>query len=80
MISELGFALCDDEGRYVQVDFGRLSIASLYLPSGSSGAERQAQKFAFLEKYQAILAAQLASGREFIITGDFNIVHRDIDI
>ena len=41
----------DDEGRYVRADFGNLSVISLYLPSGSSGEERQASKFRFLDAF-----------------------------
>jgi len=43
----LGWPHADKEGRYLQADFGKLSIASLYMPSGSSGEERQAIKFDF---------------------------------
>ena len=32
----MGIAEFDAEGRFVQVDFGNLSVISLYLPSGSS--------------------------------------------
>src|SRR6185503_12224695 len=37
----LGIAEIDAEGRYLRADFGKLSVISVYLPSGSSGAERQ---------------------------------------
>ena len=40
----------DREGRYLQLDFGSLSVASLYLPSGSSSDERQVAKFDFLAR------------------------------
>ena len=76
----LGFDLADTEGRYIQADFDGLSVASLYLPSGSSGDERQAQKYIFLDAYLAILKQQKRQKREFIICGDFNIVHKEIDI
>ena len=45
IITGLGWPHADKEGRYIQADFGHLSIASLYLPSGSSGDERQKIKF-----------------------------------
>jgi len=80
IICELGFAGCDDEGRYIQIDLGNLSIASLYLPSGSSGDLRQQKKYDFLDQYLDALKQQMASGRDYIITGDFNIVHKEIDI
>ncbi len=80
VITELGFPVADTEGRYIQADFGNLSVVSLYLPSGSSGLERQALKFEFMRQYLPILQAQLASGRDFVIGGDWNIVHKEIDI
>ena len=76
----LGLTTADTEGRYIQADFGNLSIVSLYLPSGSSGEERQAKKFEFMDHYLEILQQQHNSGREFIICGDWNIVHTEKDI
>ena len=70
----------DDEGRYLQVDFGNLSIASLYLPSGSSSEERQAAKFRFMEDFYPVMQGMIKEGREYILCGDWNIVHKEIDI
>ncbi len=80
VVTGLGWPCPDTEGRYIQIDLGDLSIVSLYLPSGSSGDHRQAHKIEFMERYQAILAEQLQTGRSWIICGDWNIVHREIDI
>ena len=44
VIDKLGWDEFDREGRYVEARFGDLSVVSLYLPSGSSGPERQASK------------------------------------
>lgn len=79
-ISQLGWEIADKEGRYLQVDFGELSVASLYLPSGTSGDERQQYKFEFMERYQPILKAQQQNGRHYILCGDWNIAHRAIDL
>lgn len=75
----LGIGWADDEGRYIQFNYDDLSIASIYIPSGSSGAERQAYKMDFLYKYKNILQEQF-NNRRFIICGDVNIVHKEIDI
>ncbi|MBK2124257.1 exodeoxyribonuclease III [Fangia hongkongensis] len=77
---KLGIDWADNEGRYIQFDYDTLSIASIYIPSGSSGEERQAYKMDFLAKYQEILAQQIKANRSFIICGDVNIVHKEIDI
>jgi len=76
----LGWSLADHEGRYLQLDFGNLSIASVYLPSGSSGAERQQLKYHFMEKFAKDLQRFRCQHREYIICGDWNIVHKAIDI
>jgi exodeoxyribonuclease-3 len=70
----------DAEGRYIQADFGKLSVASLYLPSGSSKEERQQIKFSFMKRYSERLKKMRRQRREFIICGDWNIVHKEIDI
>lgn len=76
----LGWHEADTEGRYIQADFGRLSIASLYLPSGTSGELRQNVKYDFLEKYTAVLKKQVQEDRDYILCGDWNIAHKNIDL
>jgi len=76
----LGFDEFDREGRYVQADFGRLSLASIYFPSGSSSAERQQAKFRFLDLMLPWLRQRRRERREYILCGDWNIAHRAIDL
>lgn len=80
VIEGVGVADIDAEGRYLQADFGNLSIVSLYLPSGSSGEHRQAAKFYFMEQFYPVLQSLMASGRELILCGDWNIAHKEIDL
>lgn len=75
-----GFEEFDAEGRFVRMDAGDLTISSLYVPSGTSGPERQAIKETFLARLTAFLAALKAEGRRTIVCGDFNIAHREIDV
>ena len=70
----------DAEGRYVQADFGNLSIISLYQPSGSSGPHRQAAKFRFLESFGPHLKKLKRAKREVLLCGDWNIAHQPIDL
>ncbi|MBC7574888.1 MAG: exodeoxyribonuclease III [Herminiimonas sp.] len=70
----------DAEGRYIQCDFGNLSVISVYCPSGSSSPERQLAKFRFMAVFFPHLAALKASGREIVICGDWNIAHHPIDL
>jgi exodeoxyribonuclease-3 len=80
IIKGLGWTVADDEGRYVQLDFGQLSIVSLYLPSGTSGEERQAVKYDFLDRYEKHLKGLGKEKREYIICGDWNIAHTKLDL
>ncbi|MBS0510197.1 MAG: exodeoxyribonuclease III [Proteobacteria bacterium] len=80
VVEGLGIADIDAEGRYLQLDFGPLSVVSLYLPSGSSSEERQQIKFGFMARFAPHLAELRASGREVVVCGDWNIAHREIDL
>jgi len=80
VITGLGFGTADREGRYVAIDLGSVWVASLYMPSGTSGAERQSIKFDFLELYAAYLQQLKNTGKDYIICGDWNIAHRAIDL
>lgn len=81
----LGWPIADEEGRFIQIDYdntpqGNISIASIYLPSGSSSDEAQAKKYKFLDAFLPVLSAWRESGRHFILCGDWNIAHRNIDL
>jgi exodeoxyribonuclease III len=80
MIHGFGEAEFDREGRYLEARVGELSVVSLYLPSGSAGPERQASKFRFLEAFSPHLARLRRSRRRYILSGDWNIAHRPIDL
>ncbi len=80
IITETGFHYCDNEGRYLQFDYPGLSIISIYLPSGTSGEERQQVKFECLDWFREHLLELKKAGRELIICGDYNIAHKQIDL
>jgi exodeoxyribonuclease-3 len=80
VIVGLGIDEFDAEGRYICADFTDYSVVSLYLPSGSSGEERQGVKFKFMEAFLPHLQELRASGREVIVCGDWNIAHKEIDL
>ena len=76
----IGWSDMDSEGRFIQADYGNLSVVSLYLPSGTSGEERQNFKYKAMEYFEKWLLKARKSEREFIICGDFNIAHKEIDL
>ena len=75
-----GFEDMDAEGRYIQADLGKLSVVSLYLPSGTSGEERQQIKYSFMDRFEEKMKAMRRKRREFVICGDWNIAHKNIDL
>lgn len=74
----------DAEGRILRADWQGLSVVSAYLPSGSSGDERQQAKYRFLDHYErwidALMQEHNDTGREFILCGDWNIAHHEADL
>ncbi|MDH3561717.1 MAG: exodeoxyribonuclease III, partial [Gammaproteobacteria bacterium] len=80
VISGLGWPDMDAEGRYIEARFGPLSVASVYLPSGSSSEERQDVKFDFLERFMPYLHQLRCKRRDYILCGDWNIAHKEIDL
>lgn len=70
----------DSEGRYLEVQVGNLSVASFYLPSGSSKEERQVFKYEMMDFFLPYIKEKAATGRDIIICGDWNIAHTKEDI
>ena len=80
VVTGFGHPEFDSEGRYLQADFPNLSVVSVYMPSGSSGPHRQASKYRFLDAFLPHLQRLVASGREVVLCGDWNIAHQPIDL
>ncbi len=80
VIVGLGIPEFDQEGRYIEAQYGNLSVVSLYLPSGSSGEERQAVKFKFMQAFMPHMLELKKSGREVLLCGDWNIAHTEKDL
>ncbi|MGF1548670.1 MAG: exodeoxyribonuclease III [Thiotrichales bacterium] len=80
IITRMGCTEFDTEGRYLEARFGALAVASLYVPSGSSGPERQASKDRFLDFFLPYLEQLRQQPRAYVICGDWNIAHRPIDL
>jgi len=80
VIYEMGIDKYDTEGRFLRLDFGDISLFSTYFPSGSSGDARQAFKMQFLADYLQFVKEYISAGKNIIVSGDFNICHKEIDI
>ncbi|MBC9716839.1 exodeoxyribonuclease III [Streptomyces sp. TRM66268-LWL] len=79
-----GSAEFDTSGRYVEIDLPGVTVASLYLPSGEAGTEKQDEKYRFMGEFLAYLkelkARAAADGREVVVCGDWNICHQEADL
>jgi exodeoxyribonuclease-3 len=80
VLTKLGWAPFDDEGRYIEARYGKLSVVSFYIPSGTSGDERQQFKFKAMDWLSGIFADWRKSRREYVLCGDWNIVRSEKDI
>jgi len=83
VVTGFGCGEFDAEGRYVETRYDtarrKFSVISCYFPSGSSGEERQAAKYRFLSRIHPHLV-KLKQEREFVLVGDINIAHKEIDL
>ncbi|MGW1978680.1 exodeoxyribonuclease III [Streptomyces sp. NPDC001889] len=79
-----GSAEFDGSGRYIEADLPGITVASLYLPSGEVGTERQDEKYRFMDAFLPYLrelrARSAETGREVVVCGDWNIAHREADL
>ena len=80
VIVGMGFEEYDSEGRYIEAQFGNLSVISLYLPSGSAKEERQEFKYRMMDFFMEKMKEMKATGRDYVICGDWNIAHKNEDI
>ncbi|PLW91721.1 MAG: exodeoxyribonuclease III [Marinilabiliales bacterium] len=76
----IGIPEYDREGRFLRADYGDLSIVSVYHPSGSSGDERQEFKMKWLDDFYDKVHELKKERPNLIISGDYNICHKEIDI
>ncbi|WP_129766957.1 exodeoxyribonuclease III [Streptomyces sp. L-9-10] len=79
-----GSAEFDGSGRYAEIDLPGVTVASLYLPSGEVGTERQDEKIRFMDEFlpylERLKKRAAADGREVLVCGDWNIAHQEADL
>lgn len=80
VIIGIGDSKFDSEGRLIRLDFGDVTILNSYFPSGTTGGPRQDFKYEYLNKIQEFTNNLLKERPNIIISGDYNICHKAIDI
>jgi exodeoxyribonuclease III len=75
-----GHNISDDEGRVLQLDFGKLRLINAYFPSGTSGDERQSYKYKWLDEFYKYIQDLKKKIPYIVVCGDYNIAHKEIDI
>ena len=69
----------DFEGRNLRIDFEKISVMSLYLPSGTNIA-RLEYKFQYMKEFKDYVQKLKENIPNLVICGDYNICHKAIDI
>lgn len=75
----MGLSEVDREGRVLISDHEDFLVLNMYFPNGGSGEERHLFKMKFLSKILPFFK-KLEKEKPLILTGDFNIAHKEIDI
>jgi exodeoxyribonuclease-3 len=70
----------DQEGRVIRADFENCSVMSVYMPSGTSGEERQQFKYEWLDDFYDYIQQLIITYPRLVIVGDYNIAHQEMDI
>tara|TARA_B110000211_G_scaffold122796_1_gene141658 strand:+ start:3677 stop:4396 length:720 start_codon:yes stop_codon:yes gene_type:complete len=74
-----GISHMDFEGRNIRLDFDKVSVMSLYLPSGSN-VSRIEYKYKFMDDFLEYVNQLKKDIPNLVICGDYNICHEAIDI
>ncbi|MCL2205377.1 MAG: exodeoxyribonuclease III [Treponema sp.] len=76
----LGVEEFDDEGRVIQADFKDLTVISAYFPNSQDAGKRLDYKLRFCDAIMALCQEYRAQNRNFLLSGDYNIAHKPIDL
>lgn len=78
---EVGIPGFEDSGRFIRAMLDDATyVASLYLPSGSAGTDKQDEKYRFLDAFEPLLEQWANECPDMVIGGDWNICHRREDL
>ncbi|HLY55946.1 MAG TPA: exodeoxyribonuclease III [Stellaceae bacterium] len=71
----------DAQARYVEARYGRVRVASIYLPNGNPvDSEKYPYKLAWIERLRRHAAELLTTESPFVLAGDYNVCPTDDDV
>ena len=79
-VYNLGIPEFDDEGRMLAADFGFFVLISAYFPNSQENGIRLGYKLDFCNAIYKLCDKIIQSGKHIILSGDFNIAHKPIDL
>lgn len=79
-VEKLGLEEFDSEGRMQIIGFGDLMILNGYFPNSQPEGARLDYKLGFNKAVKTAADTLAAKGKTVIVTGDFNVSHKAIDL
>ncbi len=77
----LGVTEIDAEGRVQTLEFADFVLVNAYFPNSSEQLKRLPFKLRFNDEYlRYVKKLKTESGKPLVLTGDFNVAHREIDL
>ena len=76
----IGIPEFDNEGRILELDFGKFIFFNIYFPNGQMSDKRLQYKLDFYKALFQYMDTYKKVGKNIIITGDYNTAHNEIDL
>lgn len=80
ILTSIDYPEYENEGRIIWSQHAQFDLYNIYFPNGGSGPERHDFKQKFLKNLTAHLKFELATGKQIIVVGDYNVAHREVDV
>ena len=79
VFSDIGIEEHDDEGRVITAEYEDYYLVNVYVPNSGAGLKRLDYRSTWDSAFKNFLA-DLQKEKPVVVTGDFNVAHRAIDL